>query len=176
MKISNKLSNSQGAFIFIIFCFCLCFSSCHSSKEQGTKNHTKEYSLNMKGMTNMQKKLVAEAMEWMGTPYSYGACDKGKGTDCSGMVLAVYRDAAGVMLPRNSAKQAEFSKKIHKCDVKIGDLVFFATGHDPKKISHVGIMIDNQNFIHASSSKGVVISSVDAPYYIRTFMGYGRVL
>jgi len=59
--------------------------------------------------------------------------------------------------------------------VRAGDLVFFATGKDKNRVSHVGIMIDDVKFIHASTKKGVVVSEVTAPYYERTFMMYGRV-
>lgn len=122
-----------------------------------------------------QKAIVEEAMSWVGVPYAYAKSDKKEGTDCSGMVLRVYLDVLDVKLPRNSAKQAEFCKKIGKGDVKPGDLVFFATGSDPDKISHVGIMIDDVNFVHASTKKGVVVSRIDTPYYIRTFRQFGRV-
>lgn len=122
-----------------------------------------------------QKALVEEAITWIGVPYTYAKSDKKEGTDCSGLVLRVYLDVLDVKLPRNSAKQAEFCKKINKKDVEPGDLVFFATGKDPDKISHVGMMIDKENFIHASSKKGVVISQLDTPYYIRTFRQAGRV-
>ena len=78
-------------------------------------------------------------------------------------------------MPRNSAKQAEFCKSLDPDEVEIGDLVFFATGKDPDRISHVGIMIDEVNFVHASTKKGVVVSRIDTPYYIRTFKMFGRV-
>ena len=123
----------------------------------------------------LRKKIVDEAMTWKGTPYGYGRADKGVASDCSGMVMSVYEKVTGVKLPRNSAKQSEFCHGIRKKDVKIGDLVFFATGSDPDRISHVGIMIDDRNFIHASTSKGVVVSDATQPYYVRTFKGYGRV-
>ncbi len=122
-----------------------------------------------------RKKIVDESMTWLGTPYKYAGQERGKGADCSGMVMSVYLDATGIKLPRNSAKQAEFCKRIKEKEVKPGDLVFFATGKDPDRISHVGIMLDDVNFIHSSTSKGVVISRTDTPYYIRTFMMYGRV-
>ena len=111
----------------------------------------------------------------MGTPYRYAGSSKGKGTDCSGLVLKVYEEAAGVKLPRNSGKQAEFCKKVKKKSVKAGDLVFFATGKDAERISHVGIMIDGNRFIHASTKKGVIISELTTPYYERTFRMCGRV-
>lgn len=119
--------------------------------------------------------IMEEAVTWMGTPYRYAACDKGKGTDCSGMVMKVYEDVTGLKLPRNSARQAEFCERLDAESVEPGDLVFFATGKDPGRISHVGIMLDADRFIHASTSKGVVVSSVSSPYYIRTFRMYGRV-
>lgn len=122
-----------------------------------------------------RRHLLKISREWIGTPYEYAHADKGKGTDCSGMVLAVYLEATDLKLPRNSAKQAEFCKKVKGNDVVPGDLVFFATGKDPSKVSHVGIMLDSENFIHASSSKGVCISSLLSPYYKRTFLSFGRV-
>ena len=122
-----------------------------------------------------QKALVEEVMSWIGVPYAYAKSDKKEGTDCSGLVLRVYLDVLDVKLPRNSAQQAEFCKKIDKEDVEPGDLVFFATGKDPDKISHVGMMIDKENFIHASTKKGVLISQLNTPYYIRTFRQAGRV-
>ncbi|MDE7496460.1 MAG: C40 family peptidase [Muribaculaceae bacterium] len=122
-----------------------------------------------------QEDIVEEAMSWLGTPYKYAGQEKGRGTDCSGLVMKVYEDVAGWKLPRNSAKQAEFCDRLKEEDVEPGDLVFFATGKDPDKVSHVGIMLDEENFIHASTSKGVVISKVTSNYYIRTFMMYGRI-
>lgn len=126
-------------------------------------------------LEGVEGKIVEEAMTWIGTPYKYAGTEKGKGTDCSGMVLRVYETAAGIKLPRNSRKQAEYCKKLKKDKVKAGDLVFFATGKDRKAISHVGIMLDDARFIHASTKKGVIVSEVTTPYYERTFIMYGRV-
>lgn len=153
----------------------LTLSSCRSHHKKNNTPKPPIVKIDNKKLKGVEKKIVAEAMTWVGTPYKYGGNDKKKGTDCSGMVLRVYEDVAGVKLPRNSAKQSEFCKRINKKDVRPGDLVFFATGRDPKKISHVGIMVDDDNFVHSSSSKGVVVSSVSTPYYIRTFIMYGRV-
>lgn len=122
-----------------------------------------------------QGKIVKEAMSWLGTPYKYAGSEKGKGTDCSGMVVKVYEDVKGQKLPRNSKQQSEFCKKLRKKDVKPGDLVFFATGKDANRISHVGIMIDETQFIHASTKRGVILSEMTTPYYERTFIMFGRV-
>lgn len=164
---------------FILLCLFFLLSSCHTShKSSGKDSERKENALpsyHVDGKNKRGKKVVKEAMEWLGTPYKYGGAEKGKGSDCSGLVMSAYLEATGLKLPRNSAKQAEFCKKISGDDLEIGDLCFFATGKDPNRISHVGIMIDNESFIHASSSKGVVISKITTPYYTRTLIQFGRV-
>jgi len=161
--------------VLIAVVLCVCFSSCHSSKKNNRKDDVKVETIKIGKLHGKEKKIVEEAMSWIGTPYRYACGEKGKGTDCSGMVLRIYQDVAGLKLPRNSAKQAEFCKKIGKKSVKPGDLVFFATGKNSGKISHVGIMIDGIRFVHASSRKGVIISDMTTPYYQRTFIMYGRV-
>ena len=118
--------------------------------------------------------LVAEALEWVGTPYGFGRQDKGVATDCSGFVMQVYLKVKDIKLPRNSAAQCDYCQKIDKSNVRPGDLVFFAIGKDSLKVSHVGLMIDTENFVHSSSSKGVIISQMCSPYWNRTFRSFGR--
>lgn len=150
-------------------------TGCHTSrKNSGITSERIEHIHVGKG-SDLQKRIVKEAMEWMGTPYAYAKNEKGEGTDCSGMVMTVYESVAGIKIPRNSALQADFCKSLDAGDVRLGDLVFFATGHDENRISHVGIMVDDTSFIHASTKKGVVISDLNTPYYIRTFRRFGRV-
>lgn len=156
----------------IIFIMAGCRTQRKGQKLHGTA--VSEYVV-PPGVSAGQQELVDEAMTWLGTPYKYSWQIKGKGTDCSGMVVEVYGYIGVDGLPRNSAKQAEYCRNLKAKDVEVGDLVFFATGKDPHKISHVGIMLDKDNFIHASTSKGVVISQVSTPYYTRTFRQYGRV-
>lgn len=157
--------------------FLTALPSCSSHKKTVRDNDRHHHTsiINGKKLSKWEKLIVEEAYTWMGTPYKYAGQEKGIGTDCSGMVMEVYHTVDGRLLPRNSAKQAEFCIPLNRDEVGIGDLVFFATGKDPERISHVGIMLDDESFIHASSSKGVVVSRVDAPYYVRTFKMYGRV-
>ncbi len=122
-----------------------------------------------------RKKLVEEAITWLGTPYKYAGQEKGVCTDCSGFVMQVYLTELDIKIPRNSAKQADFCKTLKKKDVKPGDLVFFATGKEAGRVTHVGMMLDDVSFIHASSSKGVVVSRMDNPWYSTRFVKYGRV-
>jgi cell wall-associated NlpC family hydrolase len=151
-------------------------TGCHSSRRGKGSDRPKVETVKVDPhLHGKERKLVEEALSWQGTPYRYGGTDKGKGADCSGVVLSVYDKVTGIKLPRNSAKQAEYCKKIKAKKVKAGDLVFFATGRDPNTISHVGIMIDERQFVHASTKKGVIVSDMDTPYYQRTFKMYGRV-
>lgn len=173
----------------LLLLVALCASmmtSCHTSKKSSAdyyqsqidklgKNNGRDRANRHKKPSKLNKEIVDEAYTWLGTPYKYACAEKGVATDCSGMVLQVYDKIAGIKLPRNSAKQAEFCKRIKQKEVTIGDLVFFATGKNDDVISHVGIMVDDKNFIHASASKGVVISDMTQPYYVKTFRGFGRV-
>jgi len=159
-------------------CFVLIsgLTSCHTSRKQQSQSgqpHIEALHIGKAGKN--QRRIVEEAYTWIGTPYKYACAEKGRSTDCSGMVMKVYEEVLGLKLPRNSAKQAEFCKEMNAGDVDAGDLVFFATGRDKSKVSHVGIVIDNENFIHASASKGVVVSKFANNYYQRTFVKFGRV-
>ncbi|MCH5225850.1 MAG: C40 family peptidase [Muribaculaceae bacterium] len=129
---------------------------------------------NKKGQT-LGDRIAEESMTWIGTPYGFGKSEKGVATDCSGMVIVIYEQLAEIKLPRNSAEQADFCEDLEEKEIEPGDLVFFATGKDKKKVSHVGIMIDREKFVHASGSKGVMLSEMTTPYYRRTFIKYGRV-
>lgn len=155
----------------------LMLSGCHTGrKAQPDKpGHPRVEEIHVGHAGKLQQRIIDEAASWIGTPYVYAGAEKGKGTDCSGMVMKVYETVANRKIPRNSAKQAEFCRPIAAEEVATGDLVFFATGKDPEKVSHVGIVVDNENFIHASASKGVVMSKMTAPYYQRTFRMFGRV-
>lgn len=167
--------------IFIIIVISLAITGCKShknviNKTPDTHLSIEEYKKEEEGKLHLsreEKKVIDEALEWEGTPYKYGEETKGVCTDCSGMVMRVFEKSIGCKLPRNSAKQAEFCEKIHDKDIKPGDLVFFITNNG-NKINHVGIMVDRINFIHASS-KGVIISSMEANYYKTHFKEYGRV-
>lgn len=122
------------------------------------------------------KLLMAEADTWLGTPYRYGAAERGRGADCSGFVMAAYANALALKLPRSSREQMEWCAPV-KGGVKKavpGDLVFFATGKK-NKVSHVGIYLGNGQVVHASTSKGVIISRLDDDYYTRTYHSTGRV-
>ncbi len=127
------------------------------------------YQLN--GTENPQ--LISEVSSWLGTPHRFGGNTR-QGADCSGFVQVVYSLIYQVSLPRSSAHMAEHAKKISKSQLNEGDLVFFRTSGG-RKISHVGIFLSNNKFIHVSSTRGVIVSDLAEPYYVRTFAHGGRV-
>ena len=116
------------------------------------------------------KKLVDYMHQWYSVPYRIGGTSK-EGIDCSAFVQGIVGDAFGVQLPRTAREQALFCSEIEKKDLQEGDLVFFNTTGG---ISHVGLYINNNKFIHASTSMGVVISDLDEPYWQRRFVKAGR--
>lgn len=114
--------------------------------------------------------LVSTAMRFMGVPYVWAGTTS-SGFDCSGFVMRVYL-MHGIRLPRMADAQYYAGTKVSKADLKPGDLVFFTT-YCPGP-SHVGMYIGNAKFIHASSRRGVTISSLNDPYYSARFLGGRR--
>ncbi len=96
--------------------------------------------------------VVAVARSFVGTPYRNGGADPG-GFDCSGFTQYVFSQV-GVPLPRSAPEQAAFGERVDRRDLREGDLVFFAI--DGRTISHVGIVVAADRFVHAPSSRGSV--------------------
>jgi lipoprotein Spr len=118
------------------------------------------------------KALLENVDEWYGVHYRSGGNTK-SGVDCSGFTVAVYAAVYGITLPRVSRDQYRTSRKISTTELQEGDLVFFNTrGYG---VSHVGIYLGNNRFIHASVSRGVMVSSLFEPYYLQRFVGAGRI-
>ncbi len=119
-------------------------------------------------------RILKEAERWKGTPYAYGGKTR-RGTDCSGMVMTIYQDVAGIKLPRSAAEQQQYCRKIDKKKLQPADLVFFTTSRKRGRVNHVGIYTGDGAFIHASSSRGVIKSRLDEDYYVRHYHSSGRV-
>jgi cell wall-associated NlpC family hydrolase len=115
--------------------------------------------------------LLKSADEWYGTRYRMGGTTK-TGIDCSAFVQAVYLSAFGINVPRTAFEQFKAVNHISATEMKEGDLVFFNTTGG---VSHVGIYLRNNKFIHASVSRGVAVSDLFDPYYLRRFLGVGRI-
>lgn len=119
------------------------------------------------------KQLLESVDEWYGVRYRSGGNTK-KGVDCSGFSVAVYATVYGIMLPRVSREQYRISRKISTTELQEGDLVFFDT-RGGGYVSHVGIYLGNNKFIHASVSKGVMVNDLFQDYYLKRFIGGGRI-
>lgn len=118
------------------------------------------------------KSLLENVDEWYGVRYVKGGNTK-KGIDCSGLTTAVYAAVYGISLPRVSREQYRISRKISTTELEEGDLVFFNT--NGSGVSHVGVYLGNSKFIHASVSRGVMVNSLFESYYIKRFIGAGRI-
>jgi hypothetical protein len=114
--------------------------------------------------------LVSLIDEWMGTRYRLGGTSK-SGIDCSAFMQVLFAGIYGISLPRTAREQYNISQRISRTDLKEGDLIFFNTTGG---VSHVGMYLQNNKFVHASSS-GVTISDIFDEYWVRRFVGVGRV-
>ena len=143
-----------------------------------SENLRKLYSKFDGSVSGSMKSILKDAERYLGTPYKFGG-NSSSGFDCSGLTTKVF-DENGLKLPRRSADQANTGKNIAVEEVKPGDLLFFATAGG-SKVSHVGIVhtIENDGevkFIHASTSKGVIISSLNEKYWNKAYLHAQRVL
>lgn len=107
--------------------------------------------------------LYAYIDGWMGVPYKWGGQSK-QGVDCSGLVQAIYKEVYNISLERSAHGMVKQCQIIKKGELSEGDLVLFdISGQN----SHVGLYLVNDHFVHASSSKGVIISKLSDSYYVK---------
>lgn len=110
--------------------------------------------------------------EWEGTPYRLGGTGI-NGIDCSAFTQVVYRDFFGEDLPRNTREQLSEGSGVRRGSIRPGDLIFFRTS---RNVLHVGIAMEEGDFLHASVSSGVMISNLSEPYWAGRYLGTRRVL
>ena len=155
-------------------------SSSNSNNNQATNNTQKPVQKPVEtpappaSNSSKASAVVNLAYSKLGSPYEWGA--EGPNTfDCSGFTSYVFRNAAGVSLPRTSGSQYGAGRSVSKSDLMPGDLVFFSsTGNG---ITHVGIYVGGGNMVHSPRTGDVVkVSSINSSYYTRTYVGAKRVL
>ncbi|MES2110358.1 MAG: C40 family peptidase [Bacteroidota bacterium] len=117
-------------------------------------------------------RLYAFVEQWMGTPYKFGGEDK-DGVDCSGLTQLLEQQVYGINIPRSTSQQINVIKRKYEEELVEGDLLFF--DYDGKKFSHVAVYLQNGYYVHASSSRGVIITKLHDPYTYKYFSRCGSI-
>jgi cell wall-associated NlpC family hydrolase len=121
-------------------------------------------------LSGLRGELVLAGLSQIGTPYVYGGTRPGEGLDCSGLTYYAHT-VAGLPIPRHSVHQLQASRPIDGAAPRAGDMVFFKTGPGQH---HVGLMVDSERFVHASTSRQEVrLDRLDTPYWRQRFIGAG---
>ncbi len=171
-------------FLYILL-LPLLFSACKSRKHQlkgqpgeivqPLASISQKYSaligVDESNITNAR--LYAFIDQWMGTPYRFGGLDK-DGVDCSGFALLLEQQVYGINMPRMTSQQVTVIKRKYEEQLQEGDLVFF--DFDGKKFSHVGIYLQNDYVVHASTKKGIMLVKLHDPSMYKYFSRCGSVI
>lgn len=164
------------SYVIVLLGLMFCLSSCHTSAPRLDYKVLAQASVRL-GMDielTDNHKLYVNAAEWIGTPYRAGG-DSRHGTDCLGLVSQLYKKTYRMRLSRSTDGQLKESNKIARRNLREGDLVFFTSRSSRKKVAHVGIYLKDGKFIHASTSQGVIVSSLKEKYYTQHWLCGGRV-
>ena len=165
--------------ILYLLILTLFLASCGSKKTVPRKNRPITSKEAKRPTSSKQiENIIKEAFRYEGTRYKYGGTTK-SGMDCSGLVYVVFNEN-NVALPRVSRDMAKRGNRISLQKAKEGDLVFFQTNKNKKVINHVGLVTEVKGgivkFIHSSTSRGVIVSSLDERYWKSTFVEARRII
>ncbi|MBI4929857.1 MAG: C40 family peptidase [Bacteroidetes bacterium] len=155
----------------LIFCSCgTRKSTTNGSYKTIEEKYTQLLGVSKENISN--KKLYSFIDEWYGVKYKYGGKSK-SGVDCSGFATILFKEIFGKNIMGSSASLYHQCTAISKKDLQEGDLVFFRI--ESKEISHVGIYLQNNKFVHATTKAGVMIDDLNEEYYKKYFEGGGRI-
>ncbi|MDK9706746.1 MAG: C40 family peptidase [Desulforhopalus sp.] len=159
-----------------LICIVCCVVIAISTSQVSAVESRSDSSLSSSGLSDQQ--FANEVKEYLGAPYRKGGTSK-KGFDCSGFARTVYDRLLGIELPHSSGDQFQSPElqKIDTRELQTGDLVFFGSTTKKKKtkrINHVGVYLSDGQFIHASSSEGIIVSSLADKYWKKRFVGSKR--
>jgi lipoprotein Spr len=175
----NKLKYLQLLqVILIVFFFISCSSNKKISNKKNDVKNNNEIVIKYAELLNTEKKKITNLKlygfinDWYGTPYKYGGSNK-LGIDCSGFVNLFYNEVFNKKIPRTVNDIYLNSIEINRNDINEGDFIFFKI--ESKKVSHIGIYLINDKFVHASTKKGIMISDLNEPYFKKNLFKFGRI-
>lgn len=165
--------------LLLIATLGLLLTSCGSARK--TAQQSTQYSKERKTSSSNNAKVnsvINYAKSFEGTRYKFGGTTR-SGMDCSGLVFVAFKNQ-NVVLPRVSRDMATQGKRISLGQTIAGDLVFFKTSKSSRNINHVGLVVEAKNgtilFIHSTTSRGVIISSLDERYWNQAFVEVRRII
>ena len=160
--------------LFILFFIVILFSGCSTrtgkyrhkttSKPHATQTKPPSTSKSKINYSDLDK-LYPYHNKWHLTPYKYGGFGS-QGIDCSAFVQRAYYDLFHIQIPRSTQEQVRVGRKVSRNNIRTSDLVFFKTGYNSR---HVGIYLQHGDFMHASSSQGIIISNLNDPYWKKRY-------
>lgn len=165
----NRVVFLTRSSLSVVFVLMLLVSACSSRKHTVKSGSTAAKAAD--AMSHLKnKQLYRFITDWTGVQYRLGGLDK-KGIDCSGFALLLQKDIYGNALPRRSRDQADVVKEKRVDNLNEGDLIFFSFGGSA--VDHVGVYLNNNFFVHASTTRGVVVDDLSMPAYQRAIVKAG---
>lgn len=157
--------------ILLLICLTLVLASCGSKRNVAGPAYSAAAAAD--AMAHLKSKLLYSFItDWAGVKYRLGGLDK-QGIDCSGFAYLLQKDIYGVNLPRRSRDQATVVKNKDISQLKEGDLIFFSFGGG--EVDHVGVYLNGDFFVHASTNRGVVVDNLTLPAYQRALVKAGPI-
>ena len=160
--------------LVVIFVCTMLLAACSTTPYHGSKNPSVKVAgerIDLSDTHKVKQILNQQYKDWRLVQHRMGGVSK-NGIDCSGLVYQTYREKLGFDIPRSTEYQSKVGRSIPKGQLRAGDMVFFKTGIFTR---HVGMYIDEGNFLHVSSSKGVMISSLENSYWISAYWKAQRI-
>ena len=164
----NKRTVLNKSRLLTIAMAVLIFSACSSRRHTVKPGNAARAADAMSHLKN--RELYRFITDWTGVHYRLGGLDK-RGVDCSGFAFLLQKDIYGNALPRRSRDQAEAVKEKNISSLTEGDLIFFSFGGGA--VDHVGVYLNNNFFVHASTTRGVVVDDLSIPAYQRAIVKAG---
>jgi probable lipoprotein NlpC len=173
MRYKELSNNKMMAKKLLLVLVAVCLLTACSSKRYTVRSAASAAAAAdaMAGLKN--KSLYNFITDWAGVKYKLGGLDK-NGIDCSGFALLLEKKIYGIELPRRSRDQAEVIQHTNNLgDLKEGDLIFFSFGGN--EVDHVGVYLNKDFFVHASTNRGVVVDDINIPAFQNALVKAGPV-